>query len=279
MLGTAREVGALTGHTVHPPKIEYQAAGMPVDSLIGLEIVDPELCPRYTAVVVRGVTIGQSPEWIAERLIAAGVRPINNVVDVSNYVMLETNQPLHTFDYDKIRGKRIVVRRRDEERMTTLDSQERESEPRDARHRRYQGPIAIAGVIGGLDTEVSSETTNILIESANFPDEHSPDREGAPPAERGVSAIRARHPGRRDRDGRRGGQLIQQLAGGEIAPGIADAYPTPVERREIVLTPAEVRRVLGMDFRLDEMTRVLVSLGYEVAEQEGALRDRSAVPC
>ena len=274
MIGTAWEVSALTGERIHLPVAEYRAAGAPASELIDVEIVDPDFCPRYSALVVRDVTIGQSPEWMQRRLIAAGVRPINNVVDVSNYVMLETNQPLHAFDYDKLRGKRIIVRRAgSKERLTTLDGVDRELTSEMLVIADPDGPVAIAGVMGGLDSEVSSETTNVLIEAASFlptsvrrtaralrlPSEAAKRFERGIRAEGTVAA------------GRRAAQLMQEVAGGEIAPGVVDAYPRPEPTRELVLTPAEVRRLLGIEFSLAETRRVLESLGFGVVEQEGTL--------
>ena len=274
MLGIAREVAALTGQTVRVPKVEYTPGGAPSAESIGLEIVDPALCPRYSAIVIRGVTIGQSPRWMQERLSAAGLRPINNVVDVTNYVMLEWNQPLHAFDYDKIRGKRIVVRRAGEhEQLTTLDGVARDLSSEMLVIADEAGAVAIAGVMGGADTEVTSETANVLLESANFnptsirrtaralrlPSEASRRFERGLPPQQTVPAAR------------RAAQLMQLVAGGEIAPGVADAYPEPASPRQIILETREVARILGMEFSLDEITRVLGSLGYEVARQEGAL--------
>ena len=274
MLGVAWEVAALTGQQVRVPRTDYTPAGAPADELVRVQIADPALCPRYSAIVIRGVAVGQSPKWLQERLLAAGLRPINNVVDVTNYVMLEWNQPLHAFDYDKIRGKRIVVRRAGEgERLITLDGVDRELTPDVLAIADEAGAVAIAGVMGGADSEVTSETTNVLLESANFnpisirrtsralrlPSEASRRFERGLPPQQTVPAAR------------RAAQLIQRVAGGEIAPGVVDAYPEPAPPLSIVLRPEEVRRILGMDFSLAEIAGVLGSLGCEIAEQEGAL--------
>lgn len=274
MLGVAREVAALTGQEVRVPKPELNARGRPADELIRIEIADPDLCPRYTAMVIQGITIGQSPKWLQERLIAAGLRPINNVVDVTNYVMLEWNQPLHAFDYDKVRGKKIVVRRAgDNERLTTLDGVERELTSDMLVIADTEGPVAVAGVMGGAESEVTAETTSVLLESASFnpisirrtaralrlPSDASRRFERGLPRQYTVPAAQ------------RAIGLMQEVAGGEVAPGIVDAYPEPVSPRQIVLRPEEVTRILGVQYGLDEIARVLVSLGYEVGEQEGVL--------
>ncbi|MCX6023048.1 MAG: phenylalanine--tRNA ligase subunit beta, partial [Chloroflexi bacterium] len=169
VLGVARETAALFGGTVKEPDAGYPATLGPVAALAQVEIADAALCPRYTAVVIKGVTIGPSPAWMQRRLEAAGMRPINNIVDVTNYVMLEYGQPLHAFDYDRLRGGRIVVRSAHPgEEMTTLDNQHRELDPDMLLICDGEGPVAIAGVMGGLESEVTAETVNILLESACF---------------------------------------------------------------------------------------------------------------
>src|SRR5579883_1447703 len=169
MIGIAREVAALLEEPLAIPTPDYPSPGPLTGSLIDIRIVDPDLCPRYTAAIVRGVTIGQSPKWLRDRLTAVGLRPINNVVDVTNYVMLEWGQPLHAFDYDKLRGKQIIVRRAgDGESIVLLDGSTRGLTSANLVIADAQGPVAIAGVMGGADSEVTSETTSVLIESANF---------------------------------------------------------------------------------------------------------------
>lgn len=270
MLGVAHEVAALTGEVVHEPAIEYIPAGPPAEELVGVEIVAPDLCPRYSALVIRGVKVGPSPRWLRERLESAGQRPINNVVDVTNYVMLETNQPLHAFDYDKVRGHRIVVRRAGGgERFTTLDGVERTLGSDMLVIADGEGAVAVAGVMGGAESEVSVDTTSVLLESANF-DPISIRKtsrslrlpsEAARRFERGIPGEGTIYAGRRAAD------LMRRLAGGEVAPGVADAYPRPTERRKVRLTSPEVERILGMRFTSEEIERVLRSLGYEVERQ------------
>src|SRR5579863_9546188 len=175
MLGVAREVSAFTGKPLRSPKIDVGASGgrpatgTPVDQLMKLEVRDPDLCPRYTARVIRGVKIGPSPEWMQRRLIEAGMRPINNVVDVTNYVMLELGQPLHAFDYAKVADHTIIVRRAEPgETITTLDDVTRRLTPEMLLITDAAGPTVIAGIFGGERVEVGEGTTDVILEAAHF---------------------------------------------------------------------------------------------------------------
>ncbi len=274
MIGVAREVSALLEEPLTVPSAEYSESGPNAASSIDVRIVDPELCPRYTASIIRGVTITQSPKWLRDRLTAAGLRPINNVVDVTNYVMLEWGQPLHAFDYDKIRGREIIVRRAgDGETLTLLDGSVRLLNSENLVIADAREAIAIAGVMGGADSEVTSTTTNLLIESANF-DAVSVRRtsrslrlhtDAAYRFERGlprqlpVPALR------------RATELLLEVAGGVAATGIVDVYPRPSELPEIFLTTAEVKRILGIDLSPTRIATLLERLGCQVSREDGAL--------
>src|SRR3990172_5967122 len=154
VLGVAREVAALTNQKWRDPSIEYKADGKPAKGPIAVEIADPDLCPRYVAAIIENVKIGDSPAWLQERLIGAGLRPINNVVDITNYVMLELGQPLHAFDYERVKGKKIVVRRaRPGEKLTLLDGSERDLAEDMLVIADAQDAVALAGVMGGADSE------------------------------------------------------------------------------------------------------------------------------
>jgi phenylalanyl-tRNA synthetase beta chain len=262
ILGVAREVAALTGQPLRMPQIP----DMPVGDLIGLEILDPDLCSRYSASLIHNVKVGPSPKWMRDRLQSAGQRPINNVVDVTNYVMLEMNQPLHSFDYTRIGGGRIVVRRaRPGEVMWTLDGAERPLAPEmlviaDATH-----AVAVGGVMGGLASEVSDTTDTILLEAANF----NPvsirrtvqtlrmDTEAARRFEKGLPAaqtlpalIRAT-------------RLIEETSGGQAEPIIADVWPVKAVPKQIRLEESEVRRVLGIGFGPAKAAAILSSLEFQ----------------
>ncbi|MCR4393941.1 MAG: phenylalanine--tRNA ligase subunit beta, partial [Dehalococcoidales bacterium] len=169
VIGIAREVAALTGKVVREPEVKYIEKASSISEWINIEIFDPDLCPRYSASLIHNVRIKPSPRWMQERLVAAGMRPINNIVDVSNYVMLEYGQPLHTFDYDKIRGRKIIVRRAQSgESIVSLDGIERKLTPDMLVIADAERAVAVAGVMGGANSEVTDQTTSILLEAANF---------------------------------------------------------------------------------------------------------------
>ncbi|MDB4897388.1 MAG: pheSB, partial [Firmicutes bacterium] len=170
MVGVAQELAAILGTDPDMPDTYTEdQPNTDIHRLIGIDIQEPGLCDRYVARVVKGVTVGPSPLWLQARVRAAGMRPINNIVDIANFVMLELGQPLHTFDYQKIRGQQIIVRRAEEgERFITLDEQARTLDPDVLVIADAEGPIALAGVMGGMESEVTRGTTAILIESAHF---------------------------------------------------------------------------------------------------------------
>ena len=233
MLGMAREVAAIEGLALREPETTFAEDGGPVEDVAGVAIDDPDLCARYIATVVEGVTIGPSPQWMQDRLRAAGQRPINNVVDVTNYVMLEIGNPLHAFDADRLQGSIVVRRAHDGERMTTLDGEERELSTDTLLITDDSGPIALAGVMGGENTEVSEATTNILLEAAQF-DPASIRRtstrlrlrsEASSRFERGLSPELAALASRRAT------QLLVELGGGTARRGAVDVYPSPPATR------------------------------------------------
>jgi phenylalanyl-tRNA synthetase beta chain len=266
VVGIAREVGALTGQKMHVPEIKYEEKGRPIAEQINIEIADPDLCPRYCATLITGVTIAESPPWLQARLVAGGQRPINNVVDITNYVMLEYGQPLHSFDYDKIRGRRIVPSRAaDGEVFYTLDGAERKLSGDMLVIGDGGGTVAIAGVMGGLDSEVTEGTTAILLEAASFKAAsiHYTSRklglisEASTRFGRGISAgltIPAlRHATR----------LIAELGGGTVSKGLIDVYPGKKTPAPVPLTTQEIRRVVGVDYSLEQIAATLASLGFE----------------
>ncbi|MFB0538119.1 MAG: phenylalanine--tRNA ligase subunit beta [Anaerolineae bacterium] len=279
IIGVAREVAGLTGQRLRLEEPRMLAEGPPIEGQVEIEIADPDLCSRYSATLIKGVKIGPSPYWMQRRLTLAGMRPINNIVDSTNYVMLEWDQPLHAFDYHKLRGRTddgppaIIVRRaRPGEIITTLDDVERALSPDMLLITDPGGPIAIAGVMGGLESEVTWETTDILLESANFdnisnrrtsqalklPSEASLRFTKGIPASLTIPAVT------------RATELMRQWAGGVIAEGIADAYPVPQKTVTVEITPAEVERIMGIAVERDEIVRILESLEFEVQTVEGA---------
>lgn len=281
VIGIAREIAALSGNKVFIPEICYCESEKAIDEFISVEIVEPALCPRYCASLVAGIKVAPSPQWLQERLIACGMRPINNIVDITNYVMLEYGQPLHAFDYDQLRGKQIIVRRgRDGEVITSLDGVERTLSVNILAIADKERAIAIAGIMGGADTEVTTETTTVLIESANF---------DQAVIRRGSMALRLRSEASlRFEKGlsrelplvalKRATQLITELAGGGVAKGIVDVYPGKIERRTILLSAADIRRLLGMELSIDEIVKPLESLGFSCEKTESSSKVSVVVP-
>ncbi|MCZ6784157.1 MAG: phenylalanine--tRNA ligase subunit beta [Proteobacteria bacterium] len=271
ILGIAREVRAHFGAAVRVPTCDPPEGERAVAEDLRVEITDPEGCHRYDARVVRGVRVGPSPNWMQQRLEAAGMRPINVVVDVTNYVMLELGQPLHAFDLDRLRGGVIRVRSAEAgERMTTLDGVERTLDPSDLLITDGGGPVAVAGVIGGGDSEVSDATTNLLIESAHF----RPGRVRLTAKRLGVQTDASyRFERGVDRAGvtraaDRAARLIAELAGGEVSRGVATATgSTPDGVDEIALAPARVNGLLGTALSRDEIEAYLARVGVEPATE------------
>ncbi len=269
VVGIAREIAALTGQSLHIPAISYQETTSPVEQQIAVEIVAPDLCPRYCASLTTGVKVGESPQWMQQRLLACGMRPINNVVDVTNYVMLEYGQPLHAFDYDRIRGKRIVVRRATNgESITTLDGVERVLPGDTLVIADEERAVAVAGVMGGANSEVTDETTSILLEAASFKPAsiHYTGRTLRLPSEACMRFERGIRPELALPALRRATQLITQLAGGAAAKGWVDVYPGKLEPKPVLLSASEVKRVLGVEISLDQAVIALTSLGFECRE-------------
>jgi phenylalanyl-tRNA synthetase beta chain len=266
IIGIAREVAALTGEEVRLPPDDYEEEEPPVESLVGVDIAAPDLCPRYCASLVRGVTIAPSPQWMQRRLKSYGMRPINNVVDITNYVMLEYGQPLHAFDYDKLKGQRIIVRCAEAgERMTSLDEVERELNGNILVIADEKDPVAIAGIMGGLDSEVTAKTTAILVESANF--ERATIRRGTRhfqlPSEASIRFEKGLSRELPPVALKRATRLFQELAGGRVAKGVIDVYPGKREPEGIPISTGEVKRLAGMEVDIDRIRRVLASLGFD----------------
>jgi len=282
LIGVAREVAALTGQRIKLP--ESRGAGVSPAQLAAVQasrphyeilIEDPTLCARYAAMLITGVTIGKSPGWMQRRLGYAGMRPINNIVDITNYVMLEWGQPLHAFDYDllvqRAGGKppTISVRSaRAGEILTTLDGQKRELTPDNLVIADTQGPIALAGVMGGAETEVTANTRNILLESASF-DFISIRRTMKAfnlPSEASARFSRGIHPEIVKPAAERAAQLMAEHAGGSVSPGIVDVYPAPLPPQVCKLDMKKVRRLLGIDMPTADALKILRALEYDVKE-------------
>src|SRR5579859_735140 len=279
MIGVAREVAALTEAPLRLPPDEVHPVGDGAAAdYVSVEIANPDLCNRYIGMIIKNVQIGDSPQWIQDRRRKTGIRPINNVVDISNYVMLEWGQPLHAFDYDALAQRasksgqsrpRVIVRTaRPGEKMVTLDDVERQLDESMLLITDTAGPIAIAGVMGGGETEVSAGTRTILLESATF--EGINNRRTAQKIKlhseashrftRGVPAslnpIAAR----------RATELIRLYADGQVVPGMVDTYPVPQPQPVIYTTESEARRQLGMLIDLAGIAAALKRLDCSVEQ-------------
>jgi phenylalanyl-tRNA synthetase beta chain len=271
VIGIAREIAALTGESLRLPDIHYEETEKSIDSFASVDIVDPDLCPRYCASVITGIKLAPSPGWLQQRLNNCGMRPINNVVDVTNYVMLEYGQPLHAFDYNKLKGRQIIVRRaRSGETITTLDGSERTLTPDIVLVADKEEAVAVAGIMGGLNSEVTDKTDTILLESASFNQAN---------IRRGCSHLRFQSEASIRFDKglsselpllpvKRASQLLLELAGGRAAKGIIDVYPGKSEPKLIPLTSREVARLSGLKASIDEILDVLKALGFECQESD-----------
>jgi phenylalanyl-tRNA synthetase beta chain len=255
LLGVAREVAALTGGTIRLPQVHLAAGGEPIQTRVAIEIADPDLSARYAATLLEGVRVGPSPDWMRRRLRLAGVRAISNVVDVTNYVMLEWGQPLHAFDYDVLVRRaggqvpRITVRpARPGEVLVTLDGERRVLDPERLVIADAAGAVAVAGVMGGAETEVTAGTSRILLEAANFNliSIRKTTQALKLPSEASARFGRGVAPALAVPAAQRATALMQDLGGGRVAAGVADAYPRPHVPPVIDLPMGEVRRILGI---------------------------------
>ena len=273
MAGMAREVGAMYRQDVAYPLYELEEArNKPnVSELVTVEIEDAQRCPRYTARVIKNVKIGPSPAWLAERVAAAGARSINNVVDVTNYILFLYGQPLHAFDYDKLVGAdgkaHIVVRAAAEgEQFTTLDDVERTLSPDMTVIATPERAVALAGVMGGLDTEITDESTTVLLEAATF--------------ERGRTSRTSRNLGLISESSMRyergvddnpiadysaaAAALLAEVSGGVVCPGVVDVYPAPTAPRELAFRIPRFTKMMGADIPRTDIVDILERLGCEV---------------
>ncbi|HSH46549.1 MAG TPA: phenylalanine--tRNA ligase subunit beta, partial [Longimicrobiales bacterium] len=254
------------------PPLQFRREGR--DGSVGgirVRIDDPDGCPRYMAVMIEGVTVGPSPDWLAGRLRAIGQRPINNVVDATNYILHEVGQPLHAFDADRLGGDQVRIRRAlEKETIVTLDHMERELDTSMLVIADAERPVAVAGVMGGAESEVGPETSRVLLECAYF------DPRTIRPTARdlGLSTDASyRYERGVDVDGmalaaHRAAELIQMVAGGTVEPEALDLYPEPREAPLVKLRPSRVTRVLGEAVDAGEVERLLTHIGFELRETD-----------
>lgn len=265
--GVARELAAAARAATRLPAVALSEDQTPVHERTRVEVADYTLCPRFTARMIEDVRVGPSPSWLARRLEACGVRSINNIVDVSNYVMLEMGQPMHAFDYDRLAGHRLLVRpARPAERLTTLDGAERSLDAEILVVADAERAAGIAGIIGGADTEIGAQTRRVLLEAASW----------NPAMIRRTSrrlGVRTESSARFERGVDTAGilavqtraiRLMQDLAGGRVLRGVIDLYPEPAPVRTVELRWPRVARVLGLEIPQDDGVAILRSLGFGV---------------
>lgn len=279
LLGIAREIAAKLGCPLRSPALRPEETDEDVGDYVSVTIWNPEGCPRYMGRLVRSVTIGESPGWLKSRLRASGLRPINNIVDVTNYIMLLFGQPMHAFDHAEIAGSAIWVKSAEAGlKFMTLDDTERTLEAGDLLIRDRARPVALAGIMGGADAEIGPDTQDVFLECAFF----DPVTIRATSKRLGLSTDssyrfeRGVDPEGGLRDALdTAAELIRRLAGGEVLGGVMDAYPAKQQRPEIILRPSRVARVLGVEPAPSEIERMLTALNIEkVGEEEGAMRFR-----
>jgi phenylalanyl-tRNA synthetase beta chain len=286
VIGIAREISAVTGNPLKVPPIKLTEAGNQVDELVAVRIEDAELCPRYTARVVRGVKIGPSPDWLKSTLEKVGIRSISNVVDVTNYVMLEVGQPLHAFDYHLLQSRAgvspapdrrdacptIFIRRAAEgEKFTTLDGQERKLNSQMLLIADETKAVALAGVMGGQNSEINSNTADVLIESACFKPQNirATSKKLELRTESSYRYERGADIGICDWASQRAAQLILETAGGTLAQGVVDAYPKLFEPKEIPLRHTQTDAVLGIAVSMEQQIEYLQRLGLQTQTAAG----------
>ncbi len=271
--GIAREVAALTGAKLRIPPTTIPPSDFRSADLIAVEIRDPDLCPRYSAVAIRGVTIKPSPHWMQRRLYLCGVRPISNIVDVTNYVMLERGQPLHAFDGSKLHDGIIVRRAAPGESFTTLDGEQRRLSREMLVIADHQEAVAVAGIMGGLYSEVDDSTTLVVLESANF--NHTSIRRTSRELRLSTEASKRFDKGLDPEltlpSALRAADLMAQLGGGAVGQGVVDVYPQPVRPTILSISEQQVERLLGLHFGKVEMRELYESLGFQVAELDDRL--------
>jgi phenylalanyl-tRNA synthetase beta chain len=266
--GIAREVAAIYRLQAKPLRPKFKESAEKVSAAARVEVETPELCGRYTARVMRGVKVGPSPDWLRQRLEAIDQKSINNVVDVTNYVMFELGQPLHAFDLDQLAAKRIIVRRaRQGEKIKTLDNAERTLAKEMCVIADASRAVAIAGVMGGAESEIGLASRDILLESAWF-DPISVRRTSKALGLRSEASYRFERgtdPEMAELASRRSAELIQQIAGGEILEGVVDVYPGRAPQKKIEISRRELLRVMGADVPDRDIEEILTGLGFQPA--------------
>jgi phenylalanyl-tRNA synthetase beta chain len=273
-IGVARELAAATGKELRLPEIRYEETERPAAEFVQVDIKEPDLCKRYTARVIEGVKIGATPEWMIKRLEAVGMRSVNNVVDATNYAMMETGQPPHAFDYATLEGRKIIVRRAAPgEQIVSIDGTQCALTPEMLVIADARRPVAVAGIMGGLATEVGNATTTILLEDAYFDPVciRATERRLSLPSEASFRFERIVDIEKIDWASRRTTQLIVQVAGGRVARGVVDAYPRRYQPREVAMRLSRLSKLLGIEVPTDVVLKILSALCFEPRLQDGSV--------
>lgn len=272
VFGLVREIAAITGNKPHFPEIKVnEDDNTKLNDIFSVEIADPDLCSRFSTRMLKNVKIGPSPEWMQQRLEGAGIRSINNVVDVTNFVMIELGHPMHAYDYDKITGKKLIARRAVEgEELHTLDDTSRKAKGEMLVIADSEKAAGLAGIMGGFETEITDTTTTVVLESADF---YGPcirrtaracglSSEASGRFERGVDSettIKALD---------RAAQLLQEMGACTICEGIVDVYPNPKQANYVTFTPEQINNHLGTNIAKDVMLNIITSVGFDVTKDE-----------
>lgn len=270
IIGIAREVAAAVGGSLHFPEKDFVSSNTEITKYINITVEEPVLCPHYTARVVRHITVEPSPEWIQKRLRCVGIRPVNNIVDITNYVMMETGQPLHTFDLDKLPDQKIIVRRaRSGEEIVTINGARRVLFHDMLVIADGKRPVAIAGIMGGKETEISESTRNVLLECAQF----EPRQVRRTSKAVGIASDssyrfeRGTDPEGVDYASQRVVRLVKDCTGGEIANGVIDIQSHKHEREKVTLRMERVHKILGLEIKRDVVSDILKKLQFNVINE------------
>ena len=269
-IGVARDLSALFEKDLKIPDVKLIEGDIEINKTASIEISDVKNCPRYSSRVVTDVTIEESPEWLKNKLSSIGLRPINNIVDITNYIMYETGQPLHAFDLDKLSGKKIIVKStKVKSRFTTLDSKERELLPGTLMICDAKKEVAIAGLMGGENSEISDNTKNVLIESAYF--NPSSIRNTSKYTQLSTDASyrfeRGTDPNNTLYAAERTAGLIAEIAGGKIAKGSIDVYPKPIEKKIISFRLERLNKLLGFEVTIEKSIQIFKKLGFGIKKK------------
>ena len=272
VFGLVREIAAITGNKPHFPEIKVnEDDNTKLNDIFSVEIADPDLCSRFSTRMLKNVKIGPSPEWMQQRLEGAGIRSINNVVDVTNFVMIELGHPMHAYDYDKITGKKLIARHAIEgEELHTLDDTSRKAKGEMLVIADSEKAAGLAGIMGGFETEITDTTNTVVLESADF---YGPcirrtaracglSSEASGRFERGVDSettIKALD---------RAAQLLQEMGACTVCEGIVDVYPNPKQANYVTFTPEQINNHLGTNIAKDVMLNIITSVGFDVTKDE-----------